>query len=255
MTYLNITFTKDLLSELLTQIPDLDDLYQALPQQLWHLSGPHGRLLQDASFYQAKIKDNYGVEKLPHFPGHYMVRGERYHNEKELMTVWQKSQGWSLNDQLLLASMMASLALVKYLVSKGADVYDRYNFAAYLAAKHGQLEVVKYLVENGADIRAENDLAFRQAAHFGHSEMVKYLVEQGADIHALDNHALRFAAGSGHLSIVKYLLEKGADIHALSDAPIHQAAREDHSEVVIFLAENGANANVLTPEQRKQYGV
>ena len=57
MTYFHISFTKDVIHDLLIETSDLDQLYQALPQQLWNLSGPHGRLLQDGQFYGDKIKE------------------------------------------------------------------------------------------------------------------------------------------------------------------------------------------------------
>ena len=123
MSYFSVTFTQDLIRDLLIETSNLDTLYQALPQQLWHLSGPHGRLLQDGQFYADKIKDNYGVVKLPPIPGQiYHPKIYTFNDEKELMSVWRQSRGWSLDDQLVLASHMGSLALVKYLVEKGADV-------------------------------------------------------------------------------------------------------------------------------------
>jgi len=39
------------------------------------------------------------------------------------------------------------LGIVKFLVSKGANVYTRNNKAIRLAAKYGHLEIVKYLAK------------------------------------------------------------------------------------------------------------
>ena len=129
MTYFNITFTKDLMCDLLIETPDLDKLYQALPQQLWNLPGPHGRLLQDGEFYEAKIKDNYGTHQLPQIPGEGYIgsKWDKWKDEKELMTLLKQSLSWSLDDQLTLASQMGSLVLVKYLRSleQGTDIHAR----------------------------------------------------------------------------------------------------------------------------------
>ena len=68
MSYFTVTFLADLMPGMLTGIYDLDGLYQALPQQLWHLPGSHGRLLQDPGLYVNMIEVNYGVDKLPMLP-------------------------------------------------------------------------------------------------------------------------------------------------------------------------------------------
>ena len=127
MSYFDICFQKDLFQELLIGFDSLDQLYQVFSTTLWNLPGPHGRLLQDAEFYGDKIKDWYGVDKLPKIPGEIYTGVEphryRYSDEKELMSAWQKSRSWSLDNRLVLASYMGSPALVKYLVENGANVY------------------------------------------------------------------------------------------------------------------------------------
>ena len=149
MSYFSITFTQDLIRDLLIEASNLDPLYQALPQQLWNLSGPHGRLLQDGEFYSDKIKDNYGVGKLPKIPGEHWVGNtwpgdieHTYNDEQELMALWQKTPSWSLNDRLILASKMGSLVLVKYLIEQGADIHSKNDWALGEAALNGHLEVL-----------------------------------------------------------------------------------------------------------------
>ena len=48
----------------------------------------------------------------------------------------------------------------------------------------GRLEIIKYLVSLGADIRVRNDWAIQWASKYGHLETVKYLVSLGANIRA-----------------------------------------------------------------------
>ena len=156
MSYFDISFQKDLFRELLVGFDSLDDLYLASPQQLWHLSGPHGRLLQDGQFYGDKIKERstkyevmYGVDKLPKIPDEIYLNDKlqkykykykyKYEDEKELMALWEQSRYWSLDNRLIFASVMGSLALLKYSVEKGADMRSpsKNDKALYEAARSG----------------------------------------------------------------------------------------------------------------------
>ena len=47
--------------------------------------------------------------------------------------------------------------------------------ALRLASGKGKLEVVKYLVSKGADIHAENDMALRWASRMDRLDVVNYL--------------------------------------------------------------------------------
>jgi ankyrin repeat protein len=61
------------------------------------------------------------------------------------------------NKALGYASQFGHFNIVKYLISKGADVYAGNDEAVRWASEGGQLQVVKYLVSLGADIHAKND--------------------------------------------------------------------------------------------------
>ena len=83
------------------------------------------------------------------------------------------------------------MAVVKYLISKGADIESRDKqrlTPLHYASKDDQLEVVKYLISIGANIESK----------------------------ALNNKTpLHYAASKGHLAIMKYLISKGANIVAV----------------------------------------
>ncbi len=49
------------------------------------------------------------------------------------------------------------------------------NKTLIVASQDGNLDVVKYLVSRGANIHAEEDWALCQAANNGHLDIVKYL--------------------------------------------------------------------------------
>ena len=83
---------------------------------------------------------------------------------------------------------------------------DNLNQKLIEASKTNNLEQIKLLISQGADIHAKNDYALRLSAEKGYLEIVQYLVNNGANIHAQDDETLRFSAYYGHLDVVKYFL-------------------------------------------------
>jgi len=73
------------------------------------------------------------------------------------------------------------------------------------ASYEGHLNVVKYLVSKGADIHAGDDESLRWASYEGHLNVVKYLVSKGANVEAWDDWALQWAKVNNHTYVVNYL--------------------------------------------------
>lgn len=181
---------------------------------------------------------------------------------------------------LIKASQKGHLEVVKYLISKGANMdYLRshiHSTALMWASSEGHLEIVKVLVENGADLNikgSSGDTALIEASCGGHFEIVKVLVEGGADVNirnntnrtALEksatdeiwdyledktndinlNYALVNFVCHNNLGKVKYLIEKrGADINGENGQPLRTASTEKgHLEMVKYLVEHGADVN------------
>ena len=163
---------------------------------------------------------------------------------REYYLFLNKHKGKNINTQLIEASKIGYLPIVKYLVEYGgANIHADDDRTLRSASYNGHLEVVKYLVEQGANIHTRDDYALRHASEQGHLEVVKYLVEyEGANIHARDDYALRWASYRGHLEVVKYLVEYGgADIHADNDDALGSASENGYLEVVKYLVGQGAN--------------
>ncbi len=112
-----------------------------------------------------------------------------------------------------LAAQNGYLEIVKYLVSKGAKLADKFakNRDILLAIENGYLEIVKYLVENFNFGELNGFLIV--AAQNGYLEIVKYLVSKGVDYQDVfdENWAMYYATKNGHLDVVKYLTSIGAD--------------------------------------------
>jgi ankyrin repeat protein len=140
------------------------------------------------------------------------------------------------NQMLISASENGHLQVVEYLLSIGANIHARDDYAVRWASRNGHLKVVEYLVSVGADIHSDNDCTTRWASHNGHLEVVQYLVSVGANIHAIDDCAVRWASSNGHFEVVEYLVSVGADIHADNDYAIRWARAHKHLEIVKYLS-------------------
>ncbi len=85
----------------------------------------------------------------------------------------------------------------------------------WCASAAGHLRIVKYLVSKGANVNSttkSNSTALRAACFDGHIEIVRYLVENNADIEVANRHGhtcLMIACYKGHLAISKYLISRG----------------------------------------------
>jgi ankyrin repeat protein len=92
----------------------------------------------------------------------------------------------------------------------------------WCASAAGHLKIVKYLVSKGANVNSttkSNSTALRAACFDGHVEIVKFLVENNADIEIANRHGhtcLMIACYKGHLAIAKYLISRGADLNRKS---------------------------------------
>ncbi|KAK1941909.1 Protein TANC1 [Phytophthora citrophthora] len=103
---------------------------------------------------------------------------------------------------LFYAASSGNLALVKWLISNGADIDMDYSDRSDVEPRDGDLGIFTPL----------------QIACFrGHEEVANFLVECNAELSGTRRNgktALHFASSENHKAVVKLLLEAGADIHA-----------------------------------------
>lgn len=122
-----------------------------------------------------------------------------------------------MDDRIHDACAEGQLTVVIEIIEKDPTMVSRgYNGLSHLphecAAEEGHLEIVKYLVSKGCDIFSDNFYALQSAAYEGHLDVVKYLVSIGGDVTVANSYPIRWASGNGHLEVVKYLLSVGADL-------------------------------------------
>ncbi len=157
-------------------------------------------------------------------------------------------------------SRFGHLEVVKYLISKGADIHAKVDnkinsfhdseATLMLAAQNGQLEIVKYLVSKGANVNYTSKYggtALKSAAGTGQLEIVKYLISKGANIVVKGEKftALVAAVQSENVELVKYLISKGVDVNAYIDSPSGQSALmfARKLEIIKYLISVGARVN------------
>ena len=157
-------------------------------------------------------------------------------------------------------SHFGHLEVVKYLISKGADIhakvdnkinsYHEGEATLMIAASSGQLEIVKYLIAQGANVNNQGKYyatALKSAASAGQLEVVKYLISKGANIAVKgeSNTALFYAVMSGNVELVKYLIAQGVDVNAYIDSPSGKSALmfAKKLEIIKSLISAGARVN------------
>jgi len=151
------------------------------------------------------------------------------------------------------AANSGHIEIVKYLLSKGADIHAKTKAnttVLHYAALKGSLEIVKLLVEKGVEIDIKNvqvTTPMYYAASGGHREVVQYLIDKGAKVDALDREEgtpLHFAAKNGHTKTIEVLIEMGADVNIKNSSgqtPYHAAITSGHNETAEILAIKGAS--------------
>jgi len=124
-----------------------------------------------------------------------------------------------------------SLKLIQYFVNIGFNVNK--NPLLMYACHITQFDVIKYLISKGAEVCYLNNICLNIMCNKGRFDIVKYLVSMGGNPNAHCNIA--FAAQNGHCNIIAYLISHGA-IPNKYDFSV--AVINDNIEVVKLLVAN-----------------
>lgn len=117
-----------------------------------------------------------------------------------------------------------------------------------VAASFGNLELVRFLVSKGADINRRSGVfdaaPIKEAASEGRLDVVQYLLSEGANLDVTDpeRNPLFGAIYGGHLAIAKLLVENGIDVFvkysgsSMKDMDAVSFARErGQLDIAVFL--------------------
>lgn len=138
------------------------------------------------------------------------------------------------------ACRRGDLEEVKHLIRLRADIFEKDPVTHYYphetACCHGSMEVLKYLVSKGADVTADDNWSIHTAISNGHLNIVKYLISIGVAFEDSRNGVLVRAVMQGQSKIVKCLLDCGADIGYSDHLAMRRATEHNHMISGIVLA-------------------
>ncbi|CAI4215799.1 unnamed protein product [Parascedosporium putredinis] len=179
--------------------------------------------------------------RLPDDDGHYAIHlaakyGSAMGVERLAAVGSMNERDLSGNTPLVLASQTGQLAVVEFLLTKGADTNisdNEYGETPLMwAAENGHVEVVRVLCSKGdtdAAQSSEECSALHFALKMGRSTCADALIEAGADLDIAEGHygqsCLSWAAENGHLETVRFLIKAGAKMHSVEPcgkAPIQK---------------------------------
>ena len=156
------------------------------------------------------------------------------------------------NTALINAVSKGNVALVRFLVQRGANIHRKYNESTALvwAVRAGRSEIARILIDGGADVHDSKDAAMLQAAKLGLKDIVPLLIGKGANVNAVDTYEhdmtpLLYAAKNNHIEVVRQLVEARADIDAkyLGETAFWSGVKKGQVEIVRILARAGADLN------------
>lgn len=155
----------------------------------------------------------------------------------------------SLSYDLCSACRDGKLSKVKRTVESGLldinHVNCRGHFPLKSASSNGNIEIVKYLISKGADVLNYDNIAIAAAAYNGHTDVVKVLIENGA---ISSYYALKWAVIYRHVELANYLISLGADITVRGNKLAKWAVEFLYPKVFKFLFG-------LVMDEMKKYGL
>jgi ankyrin repeat protein len=135
------------------------------------------------------------------------------------------------------ALVMNDLSFVK---AKDDDGWTPLHYAC----AHEHLAMVEFLVSKGADVNATDRILESTPLHLasfkGHLAMVELLVSNGADVNTKDisdDTPLHMASSKGNFAMIEFLVSNGADVNAkdrLESTPLHFASREERPRALFI---------------------
>jgi len=138
---------------------------------------------------------------------------------------------------------------------------DNGECALFIACEYNRLEVVRYLLSKGADIDQTDESGISPlciASAEGYNKIVKLLIQNGAKVNKADDEGttpLYVASERGHIKVVKILIAKGAIVNMTNNdgmTPLLIAKAYGKNKVVEYLEDYIARLELERAEEKNR---
>jgi ankyrin repeat protein len=147
----------------------------------------------------------------------------------------------NIDELMLEMSIEGKLDVVKYLITKGANIRYNDDVIFHKAIYNNNVDIMRFCLEKGVDYHMKDNYPLMTSVRSNNLEMVKLLIEYGADPHVDENINFYVSIGRGHVDIFKYFLELGFDVCANGNYAIQVATKNDNFEIIKLLINKGAD--------------
>lgn len=126
---------------------------------------------------------------------------------------------------IIMATTKGMTAVVKLLLSRGADVHDediKGHCSLSVASANNWIDIVELLLANGANIHRRSNQgssAIWMASQEGNTDIVRLLLSKGAKVGNMSSDGfscLMVACQNSRIQVVELLLSYGADLNCIS---------------------------------------
>ncbi len=143
------------------------------------------------------------------------------------------------------------------LLAKDVNIHLNKNYALRKACKNGHLKIAKFLIEKGARIYDKNNYALRNACKNGHFDIVELLIAKKVNINSCERKPLSLAVRGNHFDIVKLLVANDAIIRTNNnDCELCYAFKNNYLEdfdLIVKKLVKGNIRNQLNADTHRHY--
>lgn len=125
----------------------------------------------------------------------------------------------------------------------------------HCAAESGNIALVKFLLKKGADSQLVDEYGSSILHYAKNTEIAKLLVQNGADVHILNDDGespLHWKASANKTAMIEFFLQQGVSANVqdkFGNPPLYSAVLwSDTKEAVQLLVQNGADVNILNKD-------
>lgn len=200
-------------------------------------------------------KSNSGLSRLMEA---LLLKNDKYIDE--FIRKHKKIKPQKYTGEFFIALRNGNIEFVQYFIENGYDVNQIYypDTPLMAAAEYGQLDIVKYLISKGADVYVKNhnfESAIHRAIQGGQSGVIEFLFDKKYynDINDVEisesgkTFSIAYeAALNENIEFLEYLFKKGLHLNSKNKINIFRASfRNDNYKISKYIIDKSNNINVM----------